>query len=105
MIPTVLAGVLTYVLRLAPIALMRRFERPQWMDRVGDLVAPAAFAAMAAAALATTVATGPAAAGTAKLAAAAVAGAVAHRTRSMWAAIVAGMVAMLALTAAFGAVL
>jgi branched-subunit amino acid transport protein len=101
-IPTVLAGVVTYVLRFAPLALMRRFERPQWMDRVGDLVAPAAFAAMAAAALATAAATGPAGAGAGRLAAAAVAGAVAHRTRSMWAAIVVGMVAMLALKAATG---
>ncbi|GIJ72141.1 AzlD domain-containing protein [Virgisporangium ochraceum] len=102
MIPTVLAGVVTYVLRFAPLALMRRCERPQWMDRVGDLVTPAAFAAMGAAALATAAATGPAGAGAGKLAAAAVAGAVAHRTRSMWAAIVVGMVVMLALRAATG---
>lgn len=102
MIPTVLAGVVTYVLRFAPLALMRRFDRPQWMDRVGEYVAPAAFTAMAAAALATTVATGPAGASAAKLAAAAVAGAVAHRTRSVWAAIVVGMVVMLAIGAAAG---
>lgn len=97
MIPTALAGVLTYVLRFAPIALLRRYARPPWFDKAGEYVAPAAFTAMAAAALAATAATGPASATAGKFAAAAVAGVVAHRTKSVWAAIGVGMVVLLAL--------
>jgi branched-subunit amino acid transport protein len=87
----VLAGLASFVLRLAPVLLLSHRALPEWLDRVGPLTAPVAFAALGASAV-----TGAASAGARELvplvAAVAVAGLVAVRTRSTTWAIGAGMV-------------
>ncbi len=98
-----LAGLASFALRLVPVVLLSRRALPEWLDRVGPLTAPVAFAA-----LGTSAVTGAASGGAGELlplvAAVAVAGLVAVRTRSTTWAVVAGMVtvwsgvALLALT-------
>jgi branched-subunit amino acid transport protein len=43
----VLAGVASYLLRALPVAWLTSRAAPVWMDRVGPLVPPVAFAALA----------------------------------------------------------
>ena len=98
-----LAGFASFALRLVPVVLLSRRALPEWLDRVGPLTAPVAFAA-----LGTSAVTGAASGGAGELlplvAAVAVAGLVAVRTRSTTWAVVGGMVtvwagvALLALT-------
>ena len=91
-IAIVLAGLGSYLLRMLPVALLGRLPTPAWLDRAGVLVAPVAFAALAATAVA-----GGAGIGTgvlAKLVAVTVAAGVAHRTRSTAATLVVGMAAL-----------
>jgi branched-subunit amino acid transport protein len=86
-----LAGLASFALRLVPVVLLSRRALPEWLDRVGPLTAPVAFAA-----LGTSAVTGAASGGGGELlplvAAVAVAGLVAVRTRSTTWAVVAGMV-------------
>ena len=86
-----LAGLASFGLRLVPVLLLARRALPGWLDRVGPLTAPVAFAA-----LGTSAVTGAASGGAGELlplvAAVAVAGLVAVRTRSTTWAVVAGMV-------------
>ena len=87
----VLAGMASFALRLVPVLLLSHREMPDWLDRVGPLTAPVAFAALGTSAVA-----GAASAGAGELlplvAAVAVAGLVTARTRSTTWAVVAGMV-------------
>jgi branched-subunit amino acid transport protein len=87
----VLAGLASFALRLAPVVLLSRRALPEWLDRVGPLTAPVAFAA-----LGTSSVGGTASGGAGELlplvAGVAVAGLVAVRTRSTTWAVVAGMV-------------
>jgi len=86
-----LAGLASFALRLVPVLLLSRRALPAWLDRVGPLTAPVAFAALCASAVA-----GTAGGGAGELlplgAGVAVAGLVAVRTRSTTWAVVAGMV-------------
>jgi branched-subunit amino acid transport protein len=86
-----LAGLATLALRLVPVMLLSHRTLPEWLDRVGPLTAPVAFAALGTSAVA-----GAASGGAAELlplvAAVAAAGLVAARTRSTTWAVVAGMV-------------
>ena len=43
-----LAGMASYALRLVPVVLLSRRALPAWLDRLGPLTAPVAFAALAA---------------------------------------------------------
>ena len=84
-IVVVLAGLATFAIRALPVALLSSRPVPEWLDRIGPLTAPVAFAALGASTVA-----GAANGGPAELlplvAAVAVAGAVARRTGStMWA--------------------
>lgn len=87
----VLAGVASFALRLVPVLLLSNRAMPEWLDRVGPLTAPVAFAALGTSAVA-----GAASAGAGELlplvAAVAVAGLVAARTRSTTWAVATGMV-------------
>ena len=51
-IAIVAAGIGSYLLRMLPVALLGLFRTPAWLDRAGLLVAPVAFAALAATAVA-----------------------------------------------------
>jgi branched-subunit amino acid transport protein len=87
----VLAGLASFALRLVPVVLLSRRALPEWLDRVGPLTAPVAFAALGTSAVA-----GAASGGAGELlplvAGVAVAGLVAISTRSTTWAVVAGMV-------------
>lgn len=89
----VLAGLASFALRLVPVLLLSHRAIPEWLDRVGPLTAPVAFAALATSTVARAASAG---AGTLLplVAGVAVAGPVAVRTRSTTSAIVAGMVAV-----------
>lgn len=91
-IAIVAAGIGSYLLRMLPVALLGLFRTPAWLDRAGLLVAPVAFAALAATAVAG--GTGTGAGVLAKLVAVTVAAGVAHRTRSTAATLVVGMAAL-----------
>jgi branched-subunit amino acid transport protein len=91
-IAIVVAGVGSYLLRMLPVALLGLVRTPAWLDRAGVLVAPVAFAALAATAVAGGAGTG--AGVLARLVAVTVAAGVAHRTRSTAATLVAGMAAL-----------
>jgi branched-subunit amino acid transport protein len=100
----VLAGAACLVIRVLPVALLSSRPVPGWLDRVGPLTAPVAFAALGASAV-----TGSAAGGAAELlplvAAVGAGGLVAHRTRSTGWAVAAGMAVLwvgVALVAAAG---
>ncbi|HZB48497.1 MAG TPA: AzlD domain-containing protein [Mycobacteriales bacterium] len=98
-IAIVLAGLGSYLLRMLPVALLGRFPTPAWLDRAGVLVAPVAFAALAATAVA-----GGAGMDTnvlARVVAVTVAAGVAHRTRSTAATLAVGMAALWIASAAF----
>ena len=89
-IVVVLAGLGTYALRAVPVAVLANRPVPAWLERVGPLTAPVAFAALGASTVA-----GAASGGPGELlplvAAVAVAGAVALRTRSTSWAVALGM--------------
>jgi branched-subunit amino acid transport protein len=93
-----LAGLATFALRLVPVMLLSRRALPEWLDRVGPLTAPVAFAALGASAVA-----GAASGGAGELlplvAGVAVAGLVAGRTRSTTWSVVGGLVTVWAITA------
>ena len=86
-----LAGMASYALRLVPVALLSRRALPAWLDRLGPLTAPVAFAA-----LGTSAVVGAASGGAGELlplvAGVAVGDLVAVRSRSTTWAVVAGMV-------------
>jgi branched-subunit amino acid transport protein len=86
-----LAGLASFALRLVPVVLLSRRPAPEWLDRIGPLTAPVAFAALGASAVG-----GAASGGAGELvplvAGVGVAGLVAARTRSTTWAVVAGMV-------------
>jgi branched-subunit amino acid transport protein len=86
-----LAGLATFALRLVPVMLLSRHALPEWLDRVGLLTAPVAFAALGTSSVA-----GAASGGAGELvplvAGVVVAGLVAVHTRSTTRAVVAGMV-------------
>jgi branched-subunit amino acid transport protein len=84
------AGLMTYLLRFVPIALLHRYEPPAWLDRSGRFVAPVAFAALAAVALASAAPEGPAVL-LPRVAALGAAAVTVMRTRSTWATIAVGM--------------
>jgi branched-subunit amino acid transport protein len=88
-----LAGGATLTIRLFPVVLLSSRAVPDWLDRIGPLTAPVAFAALGATSVA-----GVAGAGWGELlpilAAVAAAGLVALRTRSTTYAVVIGMVAV-----------
>jgi branched-subunit amino acid transport protein len=88
-----LAGLATYALRVLPVALLSSRPVPEWLERIGPLTAPVAFAALGAATVA-----GAASGGPGELlplvAAVTVAGLVALRTRSTTWAIATGMAAV-----------
>jgi branched-subunit amino acid transport protein len=87
------AGIATLAIRLVPVMLLSSRAVPEWLDRIGPLTAPVAFAALGASAV-----TGVASGGPSELlplvAAVAVAGLVALRTQSTTWAIVVGMLAV-----------
>jgi branched-subunit amino acid transport protein len=89
----VLAGLVTLAIRLGPMALLATRPAPAWLERIGPLTAPVAFAALGASAV-----TGVAAGGPTELlpllAAVAVGAAVAHLTRSTSWAVAAGMASL-----------
>jgi branched-subunit amino acid transport protein len=99
-IAVVLAGVVSYLLRLAPVVLLSRVESPAWLDRAGGLLGPVAFAVLVAAALAGSV--GGAGGMAPPLAAVAVTGAVMWLRRSATLALVAGVVTLWTLGALLG---
>ena len=86
-----LAGLASFALRLVPVLVLSRRSLPAWLDRVGPLTAPVAFAALGTSAV-VGAATGGAGDLLPLLAGVAVAGLVAVRTRSTTWAVVAGMV-------------
>ena len=86
-----LAGLASFALRLVPVALLSRRELPTWLDRLGPLTAPVAFAALATSSVAGAASGGPGAL-LPLVAGVAVGGLVAVRTRSTTWAVVAGMV-------------
>ncbi len=93
-----LAGLASFALRLVPVLLFSRRALPAWLDRVGPLTAPVAFAALCASAV-----VGAASSGAAELipllVGVAVAGLVALHTRCTTSAVVAGMVTVWTTTA------
>jgi branched-subunit amino acid transport protein len=88
-----LAGSVSFALRLVPVLLLSHRAMPEWLDRAGPLTAPVAFAALATSAL-----VGAASGGTGELlplvAGVTVGALVAARTRSTAWAVVAGMVSV-----------
>ena len=96
----VLAGLASFALRLVPVVLLSRRGVPAWLDRVGPLTAPVAFAA-----LGTSAVVGAAGGGAGELlplvAGVGVAGLVAGRTRSTTWAVVGGMATVWAVSALF----
>ena len=77
----VLAGLAALAIRAVPVALLSSRPVPDWLERIGPLTAPVAFAALGASSVAGAASGGPAAL-LPLVAAVAVAGAVALRTRS-----------------------
>lgn len=84
-------GLGSYLFRLSMILLIDRIRMPSQLDRASGLVAPAAFAALAAGGIATTCTTVGVSQAAAPLAAVAVAVIAVLRTGSSYAAILAGM--------------
>lgn len=86
-----LAGAVTYAIRALPVALLSSRAVPDWLEQIGPLTAPVAFAALGAATVTGTASGGP---GTLLplVAGIAVAGATALRTRSTAWAVATGMV-------------
>ena len=88
-----LAGLASFALRLVPVALLSRRALPAWLDRVGPLTAPVAFAALATSSVAGAATGGPGAL-LPLVAGVAVGALVGGPTRSTTWAMVAGMVAV-----------
>lgn len=88
-----LAGLATLAIRVVPVALLSTRPVPEWLDRIGPLTAPVAFAALGASTIAGTAGDGPGVL-LPLVGAVAVAGAVALRTRSTSWAVAVGMVAV-----------
>ena len=95
----VAAGLGSYLFRLSMIILTSRITMPPYLERASGLVAPAAFAAMAAAGIATACLSLGVVRAAAPLAAVAVAVIAVLRTGSPQAAILAGMPALWVATA------
>ena len=95
-----LAGLASFALRLVPVLLLSRRVLPAWLDRVGPLTAPVAFAALATSSVAG--AGGGAGERLPLLVGVAVAGLVALRTRSTTWSVVAGLVTVWAGAALVG---
>ena len=97
----VMAGMATLVIRLAPVMLFSSRAVPAWLELIGPLTAPVAFAALGASAV-----VGAASGGPGDLlplvAAVAVGGLVAGRTRSTSWAVVVGMLALWTGASLFG---
>lgn len=93
------AGLGSYLFRLSMIVLFDRITMPAYLERASQLVAPAAFAAMATAGLVTACMSLGAAQAAAPLAAVAAAVIAVLRTGSPQAAILAGMPVFWAMTA------
>ncbi len=89
----VLAGLATFAIRVLPVALLSTRPVPEWLERIGPLTAPVAFAALGAATVAGAASGGPGVL-LPLVAAVAVAGAVALRTRSTTWAMALGMAAV-----------
>lgn len=89
----VLAGLATFAIRALPVALLSTRPVPEWLERIGPLTAPVAFAALGAATVAGTASGGPGVL-LPLVAAVAVAGLVALRTRSTMWAVALGMAAV-----------
>jgi branched-subunit amino acid transport protein len=85
-----LAGLATLLVRLLPVALLSSRPVPAWLERVGPLTAPVAFAALGASAVTGAAADGPASV-LPLIGAVVVAGVVGHRTRSTTWAVGTGM--------------
>ena len=98
------AGAVSYLIRVLPVAVLSSRTPPPWLDRVGVLAAPVAFAALLAATVASS-AEGGADELVPRLLAIVVAAAVAHRTRSTTWTVVSGMVVLWLGSAASAAVL
>jgi branched-subunit amino acid transport protein len=98
--PLVLAAAGSYLLRLLPLLLLDRIPAPAWLDRAGTLVAPVAFAAMAASAVAGGARTPADTA--ARLVAVVAAAVVAYRSRSTAATLVTGMAVLWLASAILG---
>jgi branched-subunit amino acid transport protein len=94
----VLAGAATYLLRLLPVAWLTSRPGPAWLDRLGPLLPPAAFAALVGSSCAGSATDGPAAAAPV-LVAAVVTAVVAGLTGSSGRAVLAGLVTLWALSA------
>ncbi len=96
-----LAGLASFALRLVPVLLLSRRALPEWLDRVGPLTAPVAFAA-----LGTSAVVGAASGGAGELlpllVGVAVSGLVALRTRSTTWPVAAGLVTVWAGAALVG---
>lgn len=98
----VAAGVVTYLIRVLPVAALSTRTPPPWLARVGVLAAPIAFASLLAATVAASAQRGAGELAPRALALA-VAGAVAYRTRSTIWTVSSGMVVLWACTAASAA--
>ena len=55
----VLAGLATFAIRVLPVALLSTRPVPEWLERIGPLTAPVAFAALGAATVAGAASGGP----------------------------------------------
>lgn len=86
-----LAGAVTLAIRLVPVALLTTRRVPTWVDRIGPLTAPVAFAALGASMVTGTASGGPRLL-VPLVAAVAVAAIVAFRSRSTPWAVAVGMV-------------
>jgi branched-subunit amino acid transport protein len=97
-VAVVTAGVVSYLIRLLPVAVLSSRPPPDWLGRVGALAAPVAFAALVGASVAAS-AGGGAVELLPRLVALLVAGVVAHRTRSTAWTVLVGMAVLWACTA------
>ena len=96
------AGLVSYLIRIVPVAALSTRTPPAWLTRVGVVAAPAAFASLLAATLAASADLG-AGEVVPRALAVTVAAAVAHRTRSTVWTMVSGMAVLWACTAAAAA--
>jgi branched-subunit amino acid transport protein len=92
------AGVVSYLMRALPVALLSGRPAPAWLELVGALAGPVAFTALAAAAVASAGHTDPSGL-LPRLAALTVAGAVAYRAGSVGLSVLGGMATLWVLVA------
>ena len=90
-IPVLLAGAVSYLIRLLPVAALSSRPVPAWLARVGPLTAPVAFAALAAATITGSAAEAGVGVLGPRLAALVLAALVAYRTRSTTWTVLSGM--------------